>query len=538
MTTTHHALLGWLLLALVGGSGSALLATAAAAGASAWPAAAFAALSLLALVVHGARVQTAHRSLLARLPLAEGRLAGLDESLRVALSQLGAGDLPRASAQAEGLPAGIGDTLAAAARALAVLAEQIQDSSIQVAAAADGVTRVASDLASGSSQQSASVVQITAALEELAQTAAQIAANAARQQELAEAARQSGDAGARAVAAGVAGVEAVQARIAEIALRADALSTRAKEIYRVLELITEIAQETHILSLNAAIEAAAAGGEGRRFAVIADEVRRLAHRSQESVDSVRGLLDELAGSIRATIVATEEGGKAATRVVARVRAAAAALATLDESAGATAAAAAQISLATRRQTAASEEVLATLREVGRVVQTMGGGLKEQAATAGRLSRLGLSIQLMAQTFHSESPRSLKHLIEEWARRLQGVERATVAARLDELVQATPFIEMGYLADEAGRVVVLCHSKRLIAAERSRLSEDEVRQLDMRQRPWFRAAAHERRTSLTSLYDSLQSNELCFTVATPLAGPGGVFAGVLGMDVNLTSWMRA
>src|SRR4029450_5608801 len=112
---------------------------------------------------------------------------------------------------------------------------------------------------------------------------------------------------------GVAGVEEVKKRISGIANRAEILGTRSKEIYRVLDLITEIAQETHILSLNAAIEAAAAGEHGRRFSVVAEEVRRLAQRSQESVESVRNLLDEFAGSIRTTVVATEGGGPSARR---------------------------------------------------------------------------------------------------------------------------------------------------------------------------------------------------------------------------------
>ncbi len=538
VTTKHHGLLGWLLLALVGGAGTALLAAAVASGGggTSWPVGLFAGLAVVALAAYGTRVQAAHRRLLARLPRAEAELGRLQGALRAAFSHLGAGDLVRGGERAAGLPAGIGEAFAAAAHALAALAEQVQDSSIQVAAAADGVSRVSTELAAGSSQQAASVVEITAAMEELAHTAAEIAANAARQAELAETAERSGDAGALAVENGVAGVEEVQQRIAAIAARADGLGTRSKEIYRVLDLITEIAQETHILSLNAAIEAAAAGEHGRRFAVIADEVRRLAHRSQESVDSVRALLDEFAGSIRATVVATEEGSKEAARVVERVRAAAAAIAALRSTAGETARAARQISLATGQQTAASDEVVTTLREVGQVVQRMARGLKEQAATAARLSRLGLAIQLVAQTFHSDSPRSLKHLIEGWSRQLQGVERETISARLDELVQATPFIEMGYLADAQGRVVVLCHSKRLMG-ERSRLSEEESKQIDMRQRPWFRSVARERRTSLTSLYDSLQSNELCFTVATPLTDGGGAFAGVLGMDVNLTSWTQ-
>ena len=178
------------------------------------------------------------------------------------------------------------------------------------------------------------MVEITAAMEELARTASQIADNAAIQAELAQRAEESGNAGKAAVEEAVRrGRGGASKRISGIASRAEILGTRSKEIYRVLDLITEIAQETHILSLNAAIEAAAAGDHGRRFSVVAEEVRRLAQRSQESVDSVRNLLDEFAGSIRATVVATEEGSKEAGRVLERARAAAAAIEELRERLG-------------------------------------------------------------------------------------------------------------------------------------------------------------------------------------------------------------
>ncbi|HEX5761401.1 MAG TPA: methyl-accepting chemotaxis protein [Thermoanaerobaculia bacterium] len=538
MHSARRQLLGWLLLAGLTAAGAALLASAARAtpGAAPWPFRLYLGLALALLVAYGLAVDAHTRRLAARLGRGEERLARLQGELAVAFSHLGAGDLLRGGQGAAELPAGIARTFTAAGEALSTLAEQIQDSSIQVAAAADDVNEVANELAAGSSQQAASVVEITAAMEELAQTAAQIAGNTARQAELAEAAERSGEAGAAAVGEAVAGVEEVQRRIGAIALRADALGTRSKEIYRVLELITEIAQETHILSLNAAIEAAAAGDQGRRFAVVAGEVRRLADRAQESVDSVRAMLDEFAGSIRATIVATEEGGKETARVLERGRAAAAAIGALRETAGETARAARQISLATQQQTSASDEVVATLREVAQVVQRMTRGLEELGGTAARLNHLGLSIQLVAQTFHSDSPRSLKHLIEAWSHRLDGSGGAEAAARLDELVQGTPFIEMGYLADADGRLVVLCHSKKLLG-DRLGLSEDKARQVDMKQRPWFRVVARERRTSLTTLYDSLQSGELCFTVATPMNGADGAFRGVLGMDVNLTSWTQ-
>ena len=211
------------------------------------------------------------------------------------------------------------------------------------------------------------------------------------------------------------GVEEVKKRISGIASRAEILGTRSKEIYRVLDLITEIAQETHILSLNAAIEAAAAGDHGRRFSVVAEEVRRLAQRSQESVESVRNLLDEFAGSIRTTVVATEEGSKEAGRVLERARAAASAIEDLRGASSDTARVAREISLATQQQNAASDEVVLTLKEVSQVVQRMADGLKHFTETADRLNRLGLVIQMLAQSFHLESPHSLKHTAELWAR---------------------------------------------------------------------------------------------------------------------------
>src|SRR6185436_17884600 len=155
-----------------------------------------------------------------------------------------------------------------------------------------------------------------------------------------------GDAGAAAVDEAVAGVEEVQKRITAISQRADALGTRSKEIYRVLDLITEIAQETHILSLNAAIEAVAAGDHGRRFSVVAEEVRHLAQRSQESVESVRHLLDEFAGSIRATVVATEAGIQEATGVLLRAQSAAASIQELRAASSEAAQVAREISQAT------------------------------------------------------------------------------------------------------------------------------------------------------------------------------------------------
>jgi methyl-accepting chemotaxis protein len=458
------------------------------------------------------------------------------EALVEALEQLKSGDLVASSEVARRLPDRMRHALENAISALDHLAQQIQGSSLEVAASANRVNQIATELASGSSEQSASVVEITAAMEELARTASQIADNATVQAELAVKAEDSGNAGASAVEEAVAGVEEVRKRIAGIANRADTLGTRSKEIYRVLDLITEISQETHILSLNAAIEAAAAGEHGRRFSVVADEVRRLAQRSQESVDSVRNLLDEFASSIRATVVATEEGSKEAARVLERARAAASAIELLRAASGDTARVAKEISLATQQQTAASDEVLLTLKEVSQVVQRMADGLKQFTGTADRLDELALNIQLLAQSFHLDSDRSLKHRATGWAREASRHLRSYEALEgvLGRLLEELPFVEAAYVVDAGGNRLAWVVNRNLTGDRPTPASDTAT------DRPWFKSAVGERKVMVTPPYDSLLSRDPCFTVAVPLpvgAGRDTALEGVLGIDIHVKSWTR-
>jgi methyl-accepting chemotaxis protein len=532
------ALIGAILVGALVLLGFLLLAVGSTHAGPVWPMWVFLALGIGGIAHYLFSVYPFFRRLERRLPEAEERWAKLESKLISAFDQLGAGDLVRSIEGARSLPERLSRIAQAASESLSSLAQQIQDSSIEVASVADSVNQLASELASGSSEQAASVVEITAAMEELARTASQIAENATRQADLASRAESSGDTGAVAVDEAVSGVEEVQKRIHAISSRADALGTRSKEIYRVLDLITEISQETHILSLNAAIEAVAAGDHGRRFSVVAEEVRHLAQRSQESVESVRHLLDEFASSIRATIVATEEGSKEATRVLERSRAAAAAIAELRRASGDTSRVARQISLATQQQNAASDEVVMTLREVSLVVQRMTVGLKDLSSTADRLNSLGLTIQLLAQSFHLDSPRSLKNLAEEWARQVEKVRGAgDMEEVLDGLVRKTQFVEMVYFVDTSGYTVILRHNAALVGAGRPLLATAEAREIDMTQRPWYRAVAREQRASITPPYESLQNGELCFTVGAPVRGNDGFFKGVLGIDINVNSWTR-
>jgi len=530
------ALSGLLIAGGVAVSGLVLLTVAEAGGARHWLFNAYLLVAAATLALYVRVVYRSQQRLRERVEGAETRREGIERTLVRALDRLRDGDLVNCSEHAQSLPGRLAMALTNSTNALDVLAQQIQSSSIEVASAAASVNEIASELASGSSQQAASVVEITAAMEELARTASQIADNAAAQADLAQAAEESGTSGQAAVAEAVGGVEEVKKRISGIASRAEILGTRSKEIYRVLDLITEIAQETHILSLNAAIEAAAAGEHGRRFSVVAEEVRRLAQRSQESVESVRNLLDEFAGSIRTTVVATEEGSKEAGRVLERARAAAAAIEDLRGASSDTARVARETSLATQQQNAASDQVVLTLKEVSQVVQRMADSLRQFTETADRLNRLGLVIQMLAQSFHLDSAHSLKHMAETWAREVrrrlgnwEAIERL-----LEDLVHRTPYVECLYFFDGRRSQNALTVNRQLIG---DREVPAAVRTGDgFADRPWYKAAVREGHTVLTPLFNSLLSGQPIFTAASPVY-ENGELAGVLGLDVNPDSWTK-
>ncbi len=459
------------------------------------------------------------------------------EAVKQSFGELRHGDLVAMEAPSAALPEDLASAIQASVRALAGLIQQIQASSVEVASAAGVVQETSSELASGSSEQAAAVVEITATMEELARTAGQIASNAAAQAELAVRSEEAGAEGAAAVGAAVDGVEEVQQRMDAIAGRADTLGSRSREIYRVLDLITDIAQETHVLALNAAIEASAAGEYGERFGVVAAEVRRLAERSRESVDSVRSLLDQFSGGISSMVVATEEGSKAAAQVAAQSRASEAAIEALRKALEATARTAREISLATQEQRTASDQVVDTLKEVSEVIQRMASGLNQFSGAAERLNHLALSIQLLSQSFRLESVHSLKHqasaLAEGLAEFSENLE--AVQGRLEDGLKALPYLELLYMVDTRGAMVAFVVNHDVVADD-STLRSVGVGEV-YAERPWFQAVRRTGRTAVTPQYESLLTGDPCFTIATAICNREGEMVGILGLDVNARNWTR-
>lgn len=453
------------------------------------------------------------------------------------LRKLRLGDLVMPQEQLGRLSPNLSESIQESSSSLTGQIQRIQERSLEVAVVGGEVQATSADLASGFSQQSAAVVEITATIEELARTAAQISQNAERQAELADLAETEGNKGADAVKAAVTGIGGLSQRIASIAERADSLDSRSKEIYRILDLISEIAHDTHILSLNAAIEAETAGEHGRRFAVVAEEVRRLAKRARESVQSVRAHLEEFSGAIRSTVVATEEGSKEATQVLHEARASQGAIEELRGAIGATSVAAQEISLATKEQRTASDQVAVTIKEVREVIQRMADALRNFSNTAKNLNELALAIQLVTQSFRFAADRSLKHTFQERASKLAARSDGWegVDSELRDLLSQSPYVEFAYLVDKQGTMLACTSSPEWSHGEKLPVGVEIGK--DYSDRPWFKTVLQTRTPTITTLYESLLTSQQCFTVAAPIITLSGGQVGVLAADVNLKSWIK-
>ena len=262
----------------------------------------------------------------------------------------------------------------------------------QISSSANQLMSISSQQSAGANQQSAAVQEATTTSEEIAVTARQVADNALQVEDQARQADAACGSGLQEVSDAVHGMETLRGQVQSIAAAMLELGENSQRIGGIVDIIDEISDQTNLLALNAAIEAAGAGESGKRFSIVANEVRRLAERTVVATRQIKGLIEEIQKATNSTIMLSEEGGKGVETANSLVTRVSSALSTINAMVQETTSAAREIKLSTQQQTTASEQMAETVAEVRDVADQSAASAEETTQAIAELTSLAENLR--------------------------------------------------------------------------------------------------------------------------------------------------
>ncbi len=265
----------------------------------------------------------------------------------------------------------------------------VQSSSAELQAAA-------SQQASGAKEQAGAMAEISTTISELVATSRQIAESAQRVAKIAEQTASSARSGEGTVDKGQDAIAGIRRQIDLVVSHMLDLGRKSQEIGAVLDVVSELAEQTNILAINATIEASGAGEAGKRFAVVAEEIRKLADRVANSTKGIRTQIEDVRGAVNTTVMATEGGAKAVDAGARQFTDVAAAFKQIAGLVGTTTDAAREIELSTKQQATAAEQVRLAVTDVAQATQESETSSTQTLQTAAQLAGLSMDLRRLIQ----------------------------------------------------------------------------------------------------------------------------------------------
>jgi len=274
----------------------------------------------------------------------------------------------------------------------------IRDGVTQIASAAEELSAVTEQTSAGVNSQKVETDQVATAMHEMSATVQEVARNAEQASQAASAADKEARAGDKVVSEAIYQIERLAAEVVRSADAMTELEQESDKIGKVMDVIKAVAEQTNLLALNAAIEAARAGEAGRGFAVVADEVRGLAQRTQKSTEEIETLVAGLQNGTRqvsnimlnsreltdSSVILTRKAGtslESITRTVSNIQ-------SMNQ----------QIAAAAEQQSSVAEEISRSILNVRDVSEQTAAASDETAASSVELARLGNQLQMMVSHF--------------------------------------------------------------------------------------------------------------------------------------------
>ena len=274
----------------------------------------------------------------------------------------------------------------------------ISDGVTQIASAAEQLSAVTEQTSAGVNNQKIETDQVATAMNEMAATVQEVARNAEEASEAAVAADQQAREGDRVVGEAIAQIERLAGEVGNSTEAMGHLKRESDKIGSVLDVIKSVAQQTNLLALNAAIEAARAGEAGRGFAVVADEVRSLAQRTQKSTEEIEELIVGLQSGTQQVATIMDSSRSLTDSSVELTRRAGNALENITRTVSAIQAMNQQIATAAEQQSAVAEEINRSVLNVRDVSEQTAAASEETAASSTELARLGSHLQALVGRF--------------------------------------------------------------------------------------------------------------------------------------------
>lgn len=314
------------------------------------------------------------------------------------MGSLAEGDLTVKATVTEDMTGAIADSINFAVEQLRSLVQTITDTSVQVASSAQETQATAMHLAEAAEHQAQEINQATDRINEIAASIDQVSKNSAESAGVAQRSVQIATKGAGVVRETIAGMDSIRDQIQETSKRIKRLGESSQEIGSIVELISDISEQTNILALNAAIQAASAGEAGRGFAVVADEVQRLAERASNATKRIETLVQTIQSDTNEAVSSMEQ---TTSEVVAGARLAedaGTALGEIENVSTSLADLIQGISNAAQQQSSAASNITSAMNTIQSITAQTSQGANQTAESIGTLAQLAADLRRSVADF--------------------------------------------------------------------------------------------------------------------------------------------